>query len=277
MPLNSINTNMGAMVALQSLNRTNDELAGVQKRVSTGYRVADAKDDGAAFAVAERIRGDMAATTSANQQLGGVKGLLEVTNASLSNVSTALNKLKEITVKLADGAITAEQRTQYQAQVKELTNNIKSFVTDASYNGLNVLNDPTTLAVKVVSNGQGGYYTFSGYSAQTNIYNGISNANAYTTGGAAAALTTTGAVSTAITNTLTQLNNFGSYSNYIDSQINYNKNILDAQESGMGALVDADLAKESARLQALQIRQQLGSQALGIANQSPQLLLSLFK
>ena len=89
--------------------------------------------------------------------------------------------------------------------------------------------------------------------------------------------TTTGAVSAAITNTLTQLNNFGSYSNYIDSQINYNKNILDAQESGMGALVDADLAKESARLQALQIRQQLGSQALGIANQSPQLLLSLFK
>ena len=277
MPLNSINTNMGAMVALQSLNRTNDELASVQKRVSTGYRVADAKDDGAAFAVAERIRGDMAATTSANQQLGGVKGLLEVTNASLNNVSTALNKLKEITVKLADGAITAEQRTQYQAQVKELTNNIKSFVSDASYNGLNVLNDPTTLAVKVVSNGQGGYYTFSGYSAQANIYNGISNANAYTTGGAAAALTTTGAVSAAITNTLTQLNNFGSYSNYIDSQINYNKNILDAQESGMGALVDADLAKESARLQALQIRQQLGSQALGIANQSPQLLLSLFK
>jgi len=277
MPLNSINTNMGAMVALQSLNRTNDELASVQKRVSTGYRVADAKDDGAAFAVAERIRGDMAATTSANQQLGGVKGLLEVTNASLNNVSTALNKLKEITVKLADGAITAEQRTQYQAQVKELTNNIKSFVSDASYNGLNVLNDPTALPVKVVSNGQGGYYTFNGFSAQTYVYNGVSDANTYTTGAAAAALTTTGAISTAITNTLTQLNNFGSYSNYIDSQINYNKNILDAQESGMGSLIDADLAKESARLQALQIRQQLGSQALGIANQSPQPLLSLFK
>lgn len=276
MSMNSINTNLGAMVALQSLNRTTEELGNVQKRISTGLRVADAKDDGAAFAVAERIRGDMAATTSANQQLGGVKGLLEVSLASLENVSTALVKLKELTVKLADGAINAEQRTQYQTQVKELTNNIKSFITGAEYNGLNILEDPATLAVKVVSNGQNGFYTFSGYSALANIFNNVSAANTFTAGGAAAAMTTTGKLSKAITNTLTQLNNFGSYSRFIDSQISYNKRILDAQEAGMGALIDADLAKESARLQALQIRQQLGSQALGIANQSPQMLLSLF-
>ena len=87
MSMNSINTNMSAMVALQSLNRTSDELAAVQKRVSTGLRVSDAKDDGAAFAVAERIRGDMAATTSANQQLGGMKGLLAVTSAALQNLN----------------------------------------------------------------------------------------------------------------------------------------------------------------------------------------------
>jgi flagellin len=87
MPLNSVNTNIGAMVALQSLNRTSDELSATQKRISTGYRVADAKDDGAAFAVAERVRGEIAATASANEQLGGVKGLLDVTQASLNNVS----------------------------------------------------------------------------------------------------------------------------------------------------------------------------------------------
>ncbi|MCX7373209.1 MAG: flagellin, partial [Alphaproteobacteria bacterium] len=121
-----------------------------------------------------------------------------------------------------------------------------------------------------------GFYTFSGYSAIANIFNNVSVANTFTAGDATAALTTTGKLSQAITNTLTQLNNFGSYSRFIDSQIGYNKKILDAQEAGMGALIDADLAKESARLQALQIRQQLGSQALGIANQSPQMLLSLF-
>lgn len=277
MPMNSINTNLGAMVALQALNRTNDELASVQKRISTGLRVTDAKDDGAAFAVAERIRGDMAATTSANQQLGAVKGLLEVSRASLENVSTSLIKLKELVVKLADGALAPEQRGQYQTQVKELINNVKSFITDADYNGRNLLEDPSTLPVKVISNGGGGFYTFDGYSALAGIYDQISGANAFTTQDAIDSMTATGKIGTAITNTLTQLNNFGSYSNYIDTQINFNKKILDAQESGMGSLIDADLAKESAKLQSLQIRQQLGTQALGIANQSPQGLLSLFR
>ena len=277
MPLNSVNTNIGAMVALQSLNRTSDDLAATQKKISTGFPVADAKDDGAAFAVAERIRGDIAATTSANQQLGGVKGLLDVSQTALQNVSTTLNKLKEVAVKLADGTLTAEQRSQYQAQAKQLTNNVKAFVTDASYNGLNVLNDPATTLVQVISNGSGTYYTFNGYAAITNIYNEVSAANTWTRGDASAALTATGGLGTAITNTVTQLNNFGSYSNYIENQINYNSAILDAQQSGLGALIDADMAKESARLQALQIRQQLGTQALGIANQAPQALLSLFK
>ncbi len=277
MSMNSINTNMSAMVALQSLNRTSDELAAVQKRVSTGLRVSDAKDDGAAFAVAERIRGDMAAATSANQQLGGMKGLLAVTSAALQNVSTSLIKLRELTLKMADAAISPNQLTQYQAQAKEITNNIKSFISDASYNGNNILKDPAALTMNVVSNGSGGLYTFNTYKAITNIYNNISLAGAYTKAAAQSAMTAGGKLNLAVNNTLMQLNNFGSYANYIDGQITYNKAIIDAQESGMGALVDADLAKESARLQALQIRQQLGTQALGIANQSPQILLGLFK
>jgi flagellin len=276
MPLNSVNTNIGAMVALQSLNKTGDDLAATQKRIFTGFRVADAKDDGAAFAVAERIRGEIAATTSANEQLGGTKGLLDVAQASLGVVSDTLEKVQSITVKLA-GNLTADEKTQYQAQIKQLTDSIKSVIQNASYNGTNVLNNPTTLANKVARNAAGDSFTFNGYSAVTNIFDRVSGANAWTRGAAAAALTKGGAVTTAISNTLTQLNNFGSYSNYVDSQISYNKAKMDAQESGLGALVDADLAKESAKLQALQIRQQLGTQSLSIANQAPQTLLSLFR
>jgi flagellin len=276
MPLNSVNTNVGARVALQSLNRTTTELEATQKRISTGYRVADAKDDGAAFAVAERVRGDIAATTSANEQLGGAKGLLDVANASLENVSNALTKLKTLTVKLADGTLTDDQRSQYQASVKEITNNIKAFINDASYNGKNIA-DGTSTSVDIITNGAGDRYTITGFDGLASVFNAVSGFNSYTAGSAAAALTATGTLNTAIATTLTQLNNFGSYSNYIDSQINYNKAKIDAQEGGLGALVDADLAKESARLQSLQIRQQLGTQALGIANQAPQTLLSLFR
>ncbi|RAI56212.1 flagellin [Roseicella frigidaeris] len=278
MPLNSVNTNTGAMIALQSLNRTADELTATQKRISTGYRVSDAKDDGAAYAVAERVRGEIAATQSANEQLGGVKGLLDVTNASLNNVSDTLKTLKTIVVKLADGTITSDQKAQYQSQVKELTSNIKSFIQDANYNGQNILTPSNaTLTRTVVRNGAGDNYTFSAYAALTNIYNNIAGANSWSAESAAAAVTNGGALTQAISNTLTQLNNFGSYSNYIDSQITYNKAKMDAQESGLGALVDADLAKESAKLQSLQIRQQLGTQALSIANSAPQSLLSLFR
>ena len=83
MALNSVNTNVGAQVALQSLNRTNDALAVTQKRISTGFRVADAKDDGAAFAVAQSVRADIAGLASANEQMGGVKGVLDTTLAGL--------------------------------------------------------------------------------------------------------------------------------------------------------------------------------------------------
>ncbi len=273
----SINTNNSAMVALQSLTDTTAELQATQKRIATGYRVADAKDDGAAYAVAERIRGDIVANQSANQQLGSASGLLKVTSAAMQNVSDRLQQLQGITVKLADGTLTTAQRSQYQAQVKELTNAMNSFIKDANYNGLNILNDPASTLVSVVNDGSGAYYTFNGYKAVTNIYDAISAANVWTAGDAAAALTTTGVLRTTIDATLTEMNKFGSYANYVDAQITYNNAVVDAQTAGLGALVDADMAKESAKLQAMQIRQQLGTQALSIANQSPQVLLSLFR
>jgi flagellin len=265
MPLNSVNTNVGAAVALASLNKTSDALTAAQKRISTGFRVADAKDDGAAFAVAERVRGEVAATQSANEQLGGAQGLLDVTQAALQNVSTTLQTLKSLTVKLADGTITTDQRSQYQAQVKQLANNIQNYIKDATYNGTNILSKAQSLSV--VRNGAGQTYNFAGYSGLSSIFNQISTANTWTSTSAASALSSGGAVTKAISNTLTQLNNFGSYSNYVTAQITYNKAKIDAQNSGIGALVDADLAKESATLQSLQIRQQLGTQALGIAKQ----------
>lgn len=101
MSLNSINTNNNAMIALQSLNATSSELASTEKQISTGYRVADATDDGAAYAVAQRVRSDVGALTSVNQQLGNVKGLLSTTVSSLNNVSNALISARAILVKLS--------------------------------------------------------------------------------------------------------------------------------------------------------------------------------
>ncbi len=139
MSLNSVNTNMGAMVALQSLNRTNEGLNATQKRISTGFRVNDGKDDGAAFAVAQAVRADVAGLNAANEQLGGVKGILDTALAGLTKVSETMVKVRETLVRLADDTLNTDQRAQYEAQYDALRTQIQNFITDATYNGRTLL------------------------------------------------------------------------------------------------------------------------------------------
>jgi flagellin len=285
MALNSVNTNNGALVALQSLNRTNAELEVTQKRISTGLRVADAKDDGAAFAVAQTVRADMAGLQSANEQLGGVRGILDTTLAGLNKVAETMEDVKGLLVKLSDDTLNADQRAQYTAQYTEMRNQIAYFLRDAAYNNRTLLAPdgagpagaaPANLEsgdLVTVRNELGITYTIAETDAATlTIAAAPADAAAART-----ALADGGDFGTVMTALNDALNSYGAASHYIDSQIAFNKEKADALEAGVGALVDADLAKESARLQSLQIRQQLGTQALSIANQAPQTLISLFR
>ena len=282
MQFNSINTNAQSILALQSLNRTNAELAGVQKRVSTGYRVSDARDDGGAFAVAQSVRSDVAALTAVNEQLGGAKGLLQVTFAALSQVSDAMREARATLTRLADSALSTEQFNQYKAQYTALRNQISGFLNDAKYNGRSLLSpgaaglsNPENIIT--IQNEDGGQFTINAIEKATLlIASAPANAAAAvvlltsTASGAGNFQPTEDAIGSA-------LNQLGTTDQYVEKQINFNKDKMDALNAGIGSLVDADLAKENARLQALQVRQQLGVQTLGIANQGPQVLLSLFR
>ena len=274
MNLNSVNTNIGAMTALQSLNRTNDALATVQKRVSTGFRVADAKDDGGAFAVAQSVRGDVAGLTAANEQLGGLKGIVDVTLTSLGQVSKTMVEVRTVLTRLADGTINDAQRDQYEQQYDQLRTQIERFIDDATYNERTLLSTDVAAGggdIVTIRNEQGTTLTLAAFDGATDFVVDAAPADAT-------------AAQTAITGNWTDiskaindaLNRLGADSRYVDSQIGYNRDKLDAIEGGLGALIDADIAKEAARLQALQIRQQLGTQTLSITNQAPQALISLF-
>jgi flagellin len=275
MSLNSVNTNMGAMVALQSLNRTNEALNVTQKRISTGLRVNDAKDDGAAFAVAQAVRADVAGINAANEQLGGVKGILDTALSGLNKVSETMVKVRETLVRLADDTLNADQRAQYESQYTALQTQITNFIEDATYNGRTLL---ATAApggdITTTRNESGTTYTITAVDGAGTLIVAAAPTDA---AGAQAALADGGDFDTVQSAISDALNTFGSDARYIDAQISYNKDKADAMEAGLGALIDADLAKESARLQSLQIRQQLGTQALSIANQAPQTLLSLFR
>ena len=291
MSFNSVNTNRQAVFAMQSLNLTNSELGGVQKRVSTGYRVADAKDDGGAFAVAQAVRSDVAGVTAVGEQLGGVKGVLQTTFAALSTVSDTMKQVRTTLTRLADGTINGDQRDQYEKQYELLTKQISDFIDDATYNGRTLLQTSLTTATAAggavttsgsvnggditgIRNEGGGTFTIEAVDGETLKLSTTAPADATTAQGMIAAGgdfdDIDGLISTA-------LNEFGASMQYVENQITYNAKKVDAMNDGLGALVDADLAKESSKLQALQTRQQLGIQTLGIANQGPQVLLSLFR
>src|SRR3954468_8483253 len=139
MPLNSVNTNVAAQVALQSLNKTNTELQATQKRISTGYRVADATDDGAAFAVAQRVRADVGSLSTVNSQLGNAKGLVTTAINGLTGISDSMNEAKKLLVQIGDASISQTQRDQYVSSYKTLVQRVANTVDGSTYNGQTLL------------------------------------------------------------------------------------------------------------------------------------------
>ena len=301
MSLNSVNTNVSAQVALQSLNATNSSLQATQKRISTGYRVADATDDGAAFAVAQKVRADVGSLQTVNQQLGSAKGLVGTAVTSLTNISDYVTSAKNLLVDIANQSISADQRAQYVTSYKNLVTQVANSVDGAVYNGQSLLGSAsgsTAASLTVINSSTGTSSTLSAEDSSTlantlasligaTFSRSASGVDTFTAGAdgasqtaASTALsTTTGATSFAAlqTTVLNHLNQAGADSNLLDATISFNSSKIDSLNAGLGALIDADLSKESANLQSLQIRQQLGTQSLSLANQAPQALLSLFK
>jgi flagellin len=284
MALNSVVTNSSAMIALESLDQTNSQLSVVQKQVSTGYRVADAVDDGAAYAIAQGIRSTVGALTSANQQLGNSQGLLATTNSGLNNISNTMTSMRDVLVKLSDSSVTGADRTNYTTQYTSMLANVQTFIQDANYDGKTLIGNVTGSngafgAVNIARNESGSTYGIVTFGGST-LYGSINfSATTQLTGAStvAALITATGTFINQFNSVTAALNKVGSETNYVNNQTSYNSDKIDALNSGLGSLVDADLAKESAQLQSLQIRQQLGTQSLSIADQAPAALLNLFK
>jgi len=270
---NSINTNAGALLALQNLNVVNSKLDRTQHRVSTGLKVVGAVDNASSFAIAQGIRADVKAYASVSQGIANAKG---TTGIALAGANAISDLLGDIQAKITEGlnpGNTTQQQAILQADFSNLVSQINQFISSASYNGRNLLSSGATNAA-VISNIDG----------STIAIRGNSQVTAAATILAAQAITSTSVALVALTRvndaraTLsTVLGNLGADTRTITFQDDFVTKISDAQEVGLGSIVDADLAKESARLQALQVQQQLSIQTLNIANQNPTVLLSLFQ
>ncbi|HOZ27515.1 MAG TPA: flagellin [Hyphomonadaceae bacterium] len=399
----SVNTNYSAMVALQNLNFTNNELEGVQNKISTGLKISSARDNGAIYAIAEGQRSRVSSVAAVKDGIDRANSTIDVALAAGKSIGEILQKLKSKAVAAQADDLTADQRDALQADFASMRAQIDTIANSAQFNGANLasgnfnlnvlisdlggsvaattdgvqsvalasplsgsalviapaagdladgdlisfdLTDSTNLStfsieveltpnmtidqyVEAVNASSGGkisasyddvlgQFTYlindtnfddlvigtSGVDAST-LGAGVATAVVSSAGtntmvvngtdltlgsamfstfatldistSAASATTASNALEQAITDLNVTLASLGSQATALDAQQDFLTKLSDEIENGIGNLVDADLAKESAKLQSLQIKQQLGAQALSIANQAPQVILSLFQ
>ena len=269
---NSINTNAGALIALQNLNATSRDLNVTQNRVNTGMKVSSAKDNGAIFAIATGQRAEMGALDAVKQSIQRGQSIVDVALAAGDTVTAALEEMKQLAVNIQSSVAGSDAETAYLADFNALGKEIDAALKGASFDGVNLWN--TTTATNVTTNLSGGSYQI-GFGTTDKA--AAAAVTAVSAGTAARAGATTTIVDAAIKEITSDLATLGTQSKSVGRQLTFVGKLQDATEAGIGNLVDADLAKESAKLTALQTKQQLGVQALSIANSSSQILLSLFR
>lgn len=272
----TINTNAGAMVALQNLNKTNQQLEQVQSRINTGLAVASAKDNGGIFAIAQSMRADVAGYKAVRNSIDLAVSTTDVALAAGEAISDLLVEMKEKALAAADSSLDSASRTALNADFSALRDQIKTIISNAEFNGTNLI-DGSTTGISALANADGSN-TISVADEDLALSGSIitiaTNASFST---ATQADNIVSQIGTSLDNLNASLARLGTASKSLEVHKTFVGKLSDALEKGIGNLVDADLAKESARLQSLQVKQQLGIQALSIANSAPSSILGYFR
>jgi flagellin len=278
MAMNSVNTNTGAMVALQNLNSTNQELMSTQLRINTGKRVASAKDNGAIWAIAQNQKATSQSLNAVRDSLMRGQSTVDVAISAGETVSDLLLQMKEKALAASDTTLDTNSRTALNDDFVSLRDQITKAVNNADFNGANMVKGVGPSTVAALANADGSsVITVAAQSLDLNTGALVTISTTATINTQTAALNMIASLDTAITATSSALSKLGTGSKSLASHLNFVGKLQDSLDAGIGNLVDADLAKESAKLQALQTKQQLGIQALSIANQSSSILLGLFR
>lgn len=272
-----VHTNQSALIALQNLNKTNDNLESVQGRISTGLKVQGAKDNASVWGIAQAQRADIGALSAVKMSLDRATSISDVALTAGESVSDLLNTLKEKVTAAMDPSIDTQARATLDADFKATLKQITQALTNANFDGANLLNGSLTQNIRFLANADANAYitlSVKNLSLGGSILTVAATASITTATLATSVMT---ALNASINNVNQALGDLGAQAKQIEAHNTFISKLTDVLNSGIGNLVDADLAKESARLQALQVQQQLGAQALSIANQAPQIVLSLFQ
>jgi flagellin len=281
--MSSILTNSSALVALQTLKATNVGLAKAQNEISTGLKVATAKDNGAVWAVAQTMRSDVKALTKAEEALALGSATVGTARTAAESVSEMLSLAKEYVLGAGDLS-NGDTRARLMADLDAIGDQITDIVASASFNGVNLVNNTLTADPTIVGSITRTAAGVIGTEEIAVARRDLTGIAAALTGIADGDIDTTAEVETLLATidghfetANTAAASFGTVQKQIDIQAEFVGNFKTALKNGIGAMVDADMEEASARLSALQVQQQLGIQSLSIANQAPQSILALFR
>ncbi len=272
----TVNTNKAAMVALQNLTKTNMDMSVTQNRISTGLKVAGAKDNSSVYAIAQNMRGDIGSLNAVMQSVSRATSIVDVALAAGESISDLLVEMKERAVAANDASLDTASRTAINEDFTSLLSQIQTIIQNATFDGANLLNGSLTNGIAVLADADAANtITISPESLS------LGGSIITMTGGTTVNTLTNASIALAdlnqsLINVNAALARLGSMGKQLETHNNFLTTLQDQLTAGIGNMVDADMAVESAKLQALQVKQQLGVQALAIANQQPQSILSLF-
>ena len=273
----SINTNIGAMAAIQNLSATNRDLQDTQNAISTGKKVASAKDNGAIWTIANKMTSDVKAYGRVRESNERAAAILDTGIAAAESIMELLNEMKGKALAATQPGLSGGSQAALAGDFAQLRDQITNVVANASFDGANMVSGATPAnAVSLGDAAGGNNITVNGANLAlggTVVTVALANVLTDATTSAAALI----AVNASITNLGTQMATWGAGAKRLEVHREFVSKLSDALNTGIGVITDADLSKESAKLQSLQVKQQLGIQALSIANSSAQSALSLFR
>ncbi|MCA3758178.1 MAG: flagellin [Phenylobacterium sp.] len=272
----SINTNYAAMLAAQNVNATTEMLGGVQQRIATGLKVSSAKDNGAIYGIALRQQATSQSLNAVRESLQRAQSVTDVSLAAGETITDLLVQMKEKALAAIDTTISATDRSALATDFGALRTQINTAANNSGFNGASLISN-TGITIQALADDTG-TRTITVRAQNLSLGSTVMVVTATTTlGTTATASTALSLVNRSITNVALALANIGTGSKALLNHTTFINKLQDAIDAGVGNIIDADMAKEASRLQSVQAKQQLGFQALAIANQGPSNLLGLFR
>ena len=278
----SIQTNISSLIALTNFGKASTELDNISEVISTGLNISSSKDDSSNFSIAQGIRGEVKSIDAVIRGINNAKGIAKVAISGATAVSNLFQDIRQRVTEGSNPANTAAQQLLMQNDYTSLLQQMRQFMENSEFNGVNILietNVPFNTIVgavndvKVLKDLQGTSLTLEGQRLDLS-YALLLQEDITTATNASQTLTVLLQEERRVNNAIASL---GSNFRALEQQTRYLEILKDATETGLGNIVDADMARASAKLTSSQVRKELAAQTLSIANQSPEVFLGLFE